>query len=147
MAMENAFLKKLRADPRFRSTERISDPALLEPAFRRKVETILKESRRRGQEYVLFETYRSRERQAELFRQGVTQLRTVGVHHYGLAADLVRKVDGRLTWEADYRLLGELADAQGLVWGGRWKFRDAAHVQAIAVKDQAKLFRGEWFPS
>lgn len=142
----NAFLKKLRADPRFRSTERISDPALLHPSFRRKVEWILAEARKRGQEFVLLETYRSKERQLELFDQGVTQLKAVGVHHYGLAADLVRKVDGKLTWSASYRLLGELSDKQGLVWGGRWKFVDAAHVQAIAVKDQARLFRGEWYP-
>ena len=144
--MENAFLKKLRLDPRFRTTERVADPGLLYPSFRKRVEAILREAKLRGQEYVLFETYRSRERQAELFRQGVTQLKTVGVHHYGLAADLVRRVNGKLTWDADYRLLGELADKQGLVWGGRWKFVDAAHVQAIPVKDQPKLFRGDWFP-
>ena len=144
--MQNAFLKRLRDDARFHSPERIADPGLLYPPFRRKVEAILRGAKAQGQDYVLFETYRSQERQVELFRQGVTQLRTVGVHHFGLAADLVRRVDGRLTWSADYRLLGELADEEGLVWGGRWKFRDAAHIQAIAVKDQARLFRGEWFP-
>jgi hypothetical protein len=35
---------------------------------------------------MIFETYRSQERQQVLFEQGATQLRTVGVHHHGLPA-------------------------------------------------------------
>ncbi len=126
----------------------MGDLGLLHPTFRKKVEAVIRDARKQGQEFAVLETYRSRERQARLFAEGRSQLKLVGVHHFGLAADLVRKIDGAITWNlADYRLLGELADKHGLVWGGRWKFRDAVHLQAIAVKDQGKLFRGEWFPS
>ena len=146
--MEHSFLAKLRRDPRYRSPDRVSSPDLLYPPFRTIVERIVLQAKAKGQEFVIFETYRSTERQTQLFREGRTKLRNVGVHHYGLAADLVRKVDGRLTWEADYTLLGQLAKARGLIWGGDWKtFPDSVHLQYIPVRDQARLLRGEWFPS
>ncbi len=145
--MDVPFLQKLRADRRFASPDRVGDLKLLFPPFRLKIESIVQEARALGEEYAVFETYRSTERQAKLFAEGRTKLRRVGVHHYGLAADLVRRIDGELTWEADYALLGRLAKARGLVWGGDWRFRDEVHVQAIAVSDQPRLFSGAWYPA
>jgi hypothetical protein len=43
-------------------------------------------------EVMIYETYRSRERQLALFNSGASKLRTIGVHHYGLACDIVRSV-------------------------------------------------------
>ena len=145
--MDIPFLQKLKDDRRYTSIERVSDPILLFPPFRLKIESILAEAKGLGQEFVLFETYRSTQRQAQLFAEGRTKLARVGVHHYGLAADLVRRIEGRLVWEADYALLGKLAKRRGLTWGGDWRFRDEVHVQGIPVSDQSRLFSGVWFPT
>ena len=146
--MGNFFTDTVQRDARLHSLERVADAALLWPPFRIKIARIIRRATERKQEFVLFETFRSVERQAALFEQGRSKLRRVGVHHYGLAADLVRRVNGQLDWEADYALLGELARAEGLVWGGEWKsFPDVVHIQAIPVALQAKLFAGNYYPS
>ncbi len=95
-----------------------------------------------------FETYRSQERQAKLFVDGTTKLKNVGVHHYGLACDIVRSVDGKPSWDGDFSIIGRLAKKHGLVWGGDWKtFPDAYHVQRCRMADQKALFAGTWYPS
>ena len=102
---------------------------------------------------MVFETYRSQPRQASLFAQGATQLKTVGVHHYGLACDLVKNVDGEPSWKGDFTFLGVLAKKHGLIWGGDWgqpgvrnSFPDLDHVQRCTILDQNKLFAGTWYP-
>jgi peptidoglycan L-alanyl-D-glutamate endopeptidase CwlK len=65
-------------------------------------------------------------------------------HQFGLAADCAFMRDGKLLisekdpWAMrGYRLYGELAEAAGLHWGGRWTMMDFGHVelrQAGAVK-------------
>lgn len=145
--MGNFYTDTIRRDARFGSPDRVANPGLLWPPLREKIARIVAASAEAGVELVLFETFRSRARQARLFAEGRTKLRRVGVHHFGLAADLVRRVDGRLTWEADYRLLGELARKEDLVWGGDWPtFPDAVHVQAIPVAKQGLLFAGLYYP-
>jgi hypothetical protein len=100
-----------------------------------------------------FETYRSRERQQLLFQQKVTKLQNVGVHHYGLAADIVRSVGGHPSWKGDFSIMGRLARKHGLVWGGDWgrpgvkpSFVDPVHVQRCTVGRQKLLFDGTWYP-
>lgn len=145
--MGNFFTDVLTRHPLFRASSRVSDLAMLEPNVRRKVLKIIEEARCHGLDLIAYETYRSQERQQALFKQKVTQLRTVGVHHYGLACDLVRVANGEPTWDGDYSLVGHLARAHGLVWGGDWpSLRDEPHVQWCRVRDQAKLFRGDWYP-
>ena len=69
------------------------------------------------------------------------------MHHYGLAADLVREVNGEPSWKGDFSFLGKLAAQEGLVWGGDWKgFVDSVHVQRLAVDDQPRLFTELWYP-
>jgi hypothetical protein len=127
---------------------------LLEPVTRQAVYNILRDAYQQGNPLILFETYRSRERQALLFAEGKSQLRDVGAHHYGLAADLVRAVDGMPSWEGDYTFLAELAQKYGLVSGSNWgdiggarvRFVDATHVQRVTIPDQERLFAGEWYP-
>ncbi len=146
--MRNFFNDTIANHPLFRSAKRVDDTGLLEPDLRRKVFKIVGEAHDHGLELMVYETYRSQERQRELFRRGVTQLKQVGVHHYGLACDLVRVVEGEPSWDGDFTLLGHLARAHGLVWGGDWpRLRDMPHVQRCAVKDQAKLFAGTWYPT
>ena len=85
---------------------------------------------------VAFETYRSQARQTKLFAQGATQLKTVGVHHYGLACDLVKDIAGSPSWKGDFKFVGRLAKKYKLIWGGDWgrpgvrtRFPDEVHVQ------------------
>src|SRR5689334_13712871 len=115
--MSNFFTDVIKLDPRFASTSRISDMALLEPNFRSKVEEIIDEAAASGADLRVLETYRSQVRQTELFNQGFTQLRTVGVHHYGLACDFGVLRGGQIDWHADYRIIGRLSEARGLTWG------------------------------
>lgn len=143
----------LQKDSRFHSTTPIRDPALLEPVTRAAVAAIIADAKAEGIELMILETYRSQELQQIYFTRGATQLRTVGVHHYGLACDLGIVVAGQVNWKADYSILGRLAAKHDLVWGGDWgdpadphSFRDYDHVQRIAVADQGRLFAGTWYP-
>jgi hypothetical protein len=127
--------------------------ALLEPVTRAAVQAIISDADEMGIPMMAFETYRSQELQQIYFRRGVTKLQNVGVHHYGLACDIVKVVDGEPSWDGSFDFLGELAQKHGLIWGGDWgepdishSFRDYCHVQRIRVEDQGELFRGEWYP-
>src|SRR6185312_11923088 len=140
-------------DARLHSTKRIADPQLLEPATRAAVQAVIDDAAAHGITLMIFETYRSQERQQMLFDQGASQLRTVGVHHYGLACDLVKNINGEPSWKGDFSFLGKIAPAHGLVWGGDWgqpnlhhSFQDNDHVQRCSVMMQAQLFRGDWYP-
>ncbi|MFA4904486.1 MAG: M15 family metallopeptidase [Desulfobaccales bacterium] len=143
----------IKNDPRFRSAKPISDLALLEPVTRAAVQAIIADAAEMGHEMMAFETYRSRELQGIYFRRGVTKLQKVGVHHYGLAADIVKVVNGEPSWDGSFDFLGPLAQKYGMIWGGDWgkpdephTFRDYCHVQRVRVEDQGSLFREEWYP-
>jgi len=84
----------IKNDARFNSAKRVADPELIEPVTRAAIANILQVARALGIELMVFETYRSQARQQELFNQGASKLRVVGVHHYGLACDLVKAVAG-----------------------------------------------------
>jgi hypothetical protein len=143
----------LAKDARFASLTRIADPSLLEPVTRQLVERLVATSQRMGIDVTIYETYRSRERQLALFNSGASKLRTVGVHHYGLACDIVREVGGEPCWKGDFTFLGQLAQSCGLIWGGDWgaphiahSFVDSVHVQRCTVARQGDLFAGAWYP-
>ena len=150
----STFYQSVIVDDRdFASVRRVARIELLEPRTRAAVEDILRDSEALGIELMVFETYRSRERQQALFIQGASSLREVGLHHYGLACDLVRNVAGEPSWKGDWRFLGDLARHHSLVWGGDWgrrgvapQFYDGVHVQRVTVARQAAIFRGEWYP-
>jgi hypothetical protein len=151
--MSNFYTDIISKDPRFNSTDRIADLNLLEPVTRQKVEAIIADAKAHGLDLMVFETYRSQARQVLLFNQGATKLSKVGVHHYGLACDIVKSINGQPSWKGDFSILGQLAREHGLIWGGDWgtptmhhTFVDAVHVQRCTVSRQAALFRGDWYP-
>jgi hypothetical protein len=151
--MGNFYTDAISRDARFDSVTRVSDASLLEPATRQLVEGILSAAANMGMELMIYETYRSQDRQQELFNRGVTRLRAVGVHHYGLACDIVRVVGGEPCWKGDFSFLGQLAHSSGLIWGGDWgaphlthSFIDSVHVQRCAISRQGDLFAGVWYP-
>ncbi len=140
--------------PLFHTTGAVNDLALLEPVTRAAVQAIVAEAKAMRHELRVLETYRSCERQAVLFGRGASKLKTVGVHHYGCAADLGLYILGRYIGAAEpYRFLVDLCAKHGLISGIDWgepakrhTFIDAGHVQRTAVQDQPRLFAGSWFP-
>jgi hypothetical protein len=151
--MGNFFTDTISTDPRFNSTARVDDLALLEPVTRELVQRMVDAAKVMGISVRVFETYRSQARQQELFNQGASKLRTVGVHHYGLAADIVRVVNGEPSWKGDFSFLGQLAHSAGMIWGGDWgnpnvhhNFVDLVHVQRCTIARQPALFAGTWYP-
>jgi D-alanyl-D-alanine carboxypeptidase len=151
--MDNFYTDVIRRDHRFDSVDRTADPNLLEPRTRELVDGIVRDAEAHGMKLMVFETYRSAERQMLLYDRGATHLRNVGVHHYGLACDLVKDINGHPSWKGDFSLLGHLARQYGLIWGGDWgrpgmshSFVDEYHVQRCTVARQGVLFAGSWYP-
>jgi len=151
--MSNFYTDVLMKDARFHSTQAIRDPLLLEPVTRAAVQAVIADAAAHGISLMIFETYRSQERQQELFNQGATKLRTVGVHHYGLACDVVKDVGGQPSWKGVFTFLRDLGLAHGLIWGGDWgtpnqphSFVDSDHLQRCSIGRQAALFSGQWYP-
>jgi D-alanyl-D-alanine carboxypeptidase len=151
--MGNFYSEVISLDARFCSSNCVDDPALLEPVTRQLVQRLLAMAQNIGTKLMIYETYRSQQRQQELFNNGAARLRFAGVHHYGLACDIVRSVNGEPSWKGDFSLLGKLAQSCGLIWGGDWgapqiqhHFVDSVHVQRCAVARQNDLFAGVWYP-
>lgn len=151
--MGNFYTDTICRDPRFNLAKRVLDMQMLEPGMRIRVHRVVEDARVHGVELMVYETFRSRARQQALFASGASKLREVGVHNYGLAADIVKSIDGDPSWKGSFDLLGTLAHAHGLIWGGDWgdptrqhDFRDLVHVQRIPVGRQAALFRGDFYP-
>lgn len=151
--MGTFYTDTIQYDKRFNSTERISDILLLEPVTRKIVQSIIEQAKLNGLELMVFETYRSQDRQALLYERGATKLQKVGVHHYGLACDIVRSINGEPSWKGDFSLLGQLAWHNKVIWGGNWgtpaikhTFIDDDHIQRCTIGRQAALFSGQWYP-
>jgi Transglycosylase SLT domain len=149
----NFYTNVIQRDPRFHSTQAIKDVDLLEPGFLTKANTVMGAAKSSGIELVITETYRSSERQQQLFVEGKTRLKVVGVHHYGLACDFAKVIDGNLSWEGDWTFLTKLAAANGVIAGGDWgepnqphSFRDWDHLQGVTLAQQTALFAGTWYP-
>jgi hypothetical protein len=152
--VSNFFKDVIATDARYSSPARIADVDLLEPLTRQLVSKILSAAQNLGIQVAIFETYRSQARQQALYAQGLTQLAHVGVHHYGLACDIVKVINGEPSWKGDFGFLGQLAHSAGLIWGGDWgnpdighDFIDSVHVQRCTVARQPELFAGNWYPS
>ena len=152
--LDNFYQSVILKDPRRNSVDRIDDMGLLEPVFCAKVQAVIADAAANGHQLKVIETYRSQARQEQLFHEGATQLQKVGVHGYGLAADLVfLKSDGSINWDADYSVLCHLGATHSLVSGFNWgdstikhSFVDPDHLQRINVSDQHGLFDGSWYP-
>lgn len=129
------------------------DWSKLDSDFRQTVLRLLMRLEQRGVRMTLVEGYRSPARQ-DLLADGdklVTRARGFeSRHQFGLAVDLAPMIDGQLLISerdgraaAAYEVLGEEAEAMGLIWGGRWSFRDLMHVEAPGVIRENKVVRNE----
>jgi len=118
--MRTFYADVIAKNARLASSVRICDPVLLEPMTRQPTERLVSAARQMGIEVMICETYRSQDRQQELFNSAASKLRTVGVHHYGLACAIVHSVGGEPGWKGDFTFLGQLAQSCGLIWGSDW---------------------------
>ncbi|MCJ2049667.1 putative peptidoglycan-binding domain-containing protein [Methylobacterium sp. J-070] len=150
----NFYESVIKKDRRYNAIDRVSDPDLLEPVTRAAVMAIVADANAHGYGVAIYETYRSQARQQYLFEHKATKLRTVGVHHYGMACDIVKRINGEWSWKGDFSFLSGFAKQHGLILGGTWgqpnvhhTFYDDDHVQRCTVKRQESLFTGQWYPS
>lgn len=143
----------IRNSKAFRSDEVCKDPSMLEPGTRAAVLALIADAKGMKRDVRLLETYRSQTRQSYLFTKHVTQLRVVGCHGYGVAADLGVFVDGKYQENNQpYVFLKFLARQHGLISGQDWGksheggFVDSGHVQRVPVWRQPALFGSAWYP-
>lgn len=143
----------LRNSKAFRSDAVCKDVALLEPGTRKAVADLVAEAEAAGHDVRLLETYRSQTRQSALYTERKTQLRVVGCHGYGVAADLGVFISGKYAVDnTPYVFLRALARKHGLISGQDWGhpkaagFVDSGHVQRVPVWRQGELFAGAWYP-
>lgn len=113
---------------------------LLDQDFRQRLLLVFRIMKQlHGYDMALLEGYRSPERQNLLAAAGPNVTNAKGFqsyHQYGLAADCAFFRDGKLLiserdpWAMrGYRLYGEVAEALGLHWGGRWTMLDFGHTE------------------
>jgi hypothetical protein len=151
--MTNFYTNAIRNSKQFRSDDRYAGIELLEPGTRAAVLALVQDAHEQGHDLRILETYRSQARQSRLFVQRATQLRTVGCHGYGVAADFGVFVDGKYAENnAPYVFLRDLARKHGLISGQDWghakegNFVDSGHVQRVPVWRQNDMFNGTWYP-
>jgi hypothetical protein len=149
----NFFTDVISNDPRFNSSSRINDIALLEPVTRVAVQNIIAAAAANGIVLEPFETYRSDMRQQLLYSQHATKLQTEGVHHFGLACDLVKVINRKPSWAGDFTFLIGLCKQYDMISGNDWgepgiqhSFVDADHIQRVTLAQQPALFSGAWYP-
>lgn len=122
------------------------DLGKLHPAFRERVELLLRAMRARGFDPIVWETFRTRERVAYLIASGKRAVYD-SMHCYGLAVDVVSDAKLWSPGPAFWQALGQEARALGLVHGGDFKNAkgepnpDNPHVQAVDVDDQSYVRR------
>lgn len=151
--MSDFYNSVIRNSKAYRSDNVYAGVDLLEPGTRAAVAALVTEAREAGHDLRVLETYRSQTRQSYLFMHRRTQLRVVGCHGYGVAADFGVFVDGKYAEDnKPYEFLRELARKHGLISGQDWgharegNFVDSGHVQRVPVWRQNALFNGAWYP-
>lgn len=123
----------------------------LEPKFRKKVKRLLSQAKKEGIELRVTSAFRDCEEQNKLYAQGRTSSGEIvtnakcgkSSHNYKLAVDVVEFKNGKPQWKnPNWGRIGQLGEAEGLEWGGRWKsFKDRPHFQDLGGKTLAHLYR------
>ena len=119
---------------------RPDDIDLLLPSFAAKARLVLDDMRARGYDPCPFDTLRTPAEAAKFYARGVGSKSSM--HLYGVACDAICNRHG---WDCAahgckfFQALGEVVEARGLVWGGRWKRHDLPHFQGCSVADQAAV--------
>lgn len=121
----------------------------LEPRFAEKIMDFLETCRDSGLNVDALAGLRTFAEQDKLYAQGRTKPGKVvtkakggqSFHNYGLAVDIVFKVNGQWSWDEanPWSKLGMIGQQHGLEWGGAWKgAKDRPHFQytgGLKIKD------------
>lgn len=120
----------------------------LNPEFAAKLTLFEKKLASNGIKVMLTCGYRSIEEQDRLYAAGRTKLgkRVTNArggyswHNWGLAADYVFIINGKVTWDGPWTTFGKIARECGLEWGGDFKsIVDRPHVQWTNGKTLAQM--------
>ena len=123
----------------------------LNPTFKKKVAKMIKQAAKEGMELRVISAYRDCEQQNRLYAQGRTIPGNIvtnakcgqSSHNIKRAVDVVEFKNGVPLWKnPHWERIGELGEAQGLEWGGRWRsFVDKPHFQNLEGRSIASHFR------
>ena len=115
-----------------------NDLNMLSPFMRVKLEIALRDLWANGIDMYVFEGWRSPSRQSFLYEQGrsapgkiITNSKPwTSFHQFGVAIDLVYKINNRWSWEGDFTKPAQVMKKHGFEWGGDFKtFKDMPHYQ------------------
>ncbi|MCP5463585.1 MAG: M15 family metallopeptidase [Deltaproteobacteria bacterium] len=119
----------------------------LHPVFEDRVVKFVEEARAQGFDIMIFEGWRSWQRQSDLYGQKNTVTKAqegMSFHNYGLAIDIVfRDPDGSASWAAEHpwQEIGKIGKSFGLKWGGDFKsIKDYSHFQ-LPVKESVSTLK------
>lgn len=144
----NWYEDEIKKHKRYQFTDLASDIDILHPQFAFQILQLFINAHKKGHKICVFETYRSQERQLDLFNKGRTKLRNNGMHHFGIAADVVfRNEKNYPIWQGNWEEIGTIGKELGLFWGGDWEsFRDYPHYQLVeaTVSHQAEIIKGNY---
>lgn len=85
----------------------------------------------------IFETFRTPQRQDQIYAQGRTTSGKIVTqskgwqswHQYGVAVDIALLIDGRWSWDFDPKEVSKHFDTDKLIWGGTFKNFDGPHYE------------------
>ena len=115
------------------------------PNLRPMIRRIVDRMNDAGFDAYAYETLRTPQRAQALENEGYGS--ATSMHIYRVAVDIISRSKG---WFQDYpdegppfwNKLGEIAEDEGWVWGGRWSDpHDRPHIQAVTVSEQARARR------
>lgn len=116
---------------------RYSSLALIFPQFRAEISNGLDRARAAGFPVAVFESFRSLDRQGQLYNQGRTTPGKIVTnakagrswHNYGLAVDIALYDDGRWSWDFKPSEIAKFFESDKLIWGGTFKNFDGPHYE------------------
>jgi peptidoglycan L-alanyl-D-glutamate endopeptidase CwlK len=141
-------------DPAMINSRKLED---LHPKVAAFCQDFINRAAAQGIDILITSTYRDKESQDALYAQGRTAPGKIVTnarggqswHNWRVAFDFVPLKNGKAQW-ADTALFtqcGELAEACGLEWAGRWvKFKELAHCQYTAGLKLADFQAGKSLP-
>ena len=127
------------------------DISALLPSVQAAVRRVIRRMNDAGFDAYVFEAVRSPERAQALANEGVGVVKSM--HIEKVAVDIISRSKQWFQNEANpdeagapfWNKLGEIAESEGFIWGGRWtsgKYAphgDRPHIQAVAVSEQEQL--------
>lgn len=143
------------------STKRDGDISKLHPAVRDKVRAIRDQLHKESIPFEVFEAFRTPERQVNLWAQGRSRpgnkVTWVGpwksIHQYGLAVDMVLKIDGKWSWDdqgaeaGHWTRMHEIAKEHGMtpLYNSRDQLIEKPHIQLEGMSS-SELYKGNYPP-